>query len=1423
MRRVSIATLVLVVAPLFGCRSGNERGPEHDADDRRARELDRAATEVERDLANGNADGARAIRIALERDALAAIPLPDDAWLEPGVITWPADRASALRAVFERFGGSAIDGELPRLVEIYADLEPADVPDATALRERCERVAPGSGAHIAYLADDVEARRGEIVAVARADRTGVFGGERSVLIVGARGALVGSSLAAYRWDGSEFREVGALHRYGDDGDRHVVADASGLGGALPVLGDRVVGHSDRFQWEGTGRALRETIRASSRDRDARLGVVEGVVARLDGGLARLPRPPAIASPTEVVGRPVTAWRAGKPIAALVVRAVDGDQVVIGPADGTPGPASFAQGDFLSDRFHAERPIELCRTELEEQLRADTPAQRIEAARALGALGCAAAPSVPALVAALRTHPEDGSEAIVVALGRIGVATAVPALLDVASAGQGESAIDALARIGVRAALPLVAALEAESPPRRAAAARALGVIAQPLRPQPWDTNRRRAREWRALRPAALALASRLRDPDPLVRVECARALGTVVADPEPVPEALVAALLDPSPAVRSAVATVLLDYGDTGVLALVGALADARAELRCAAASALGGAGGPGRDRAGIALASALADEEPLVRCTAAHALADLQIDPATCEPLRRLAAKGSTCERAAARAALARFRVPRPPHPPASPPVLLGTATLRIDPTEGVRDADLHLRGAAFSPDGARLAALDSVGRIYVWDVSSGRRTDGWSVHARAEWFSRPIGWVGASHVFALARKDAVGVWGIGPDRLDRELPMAHAPELAVTAGSWMVAATEGGRVMRCDLGSTTAPRELELPGTEQLALSAGGERFAALVQRAGATWLEVRRTVEGDLVRRIGGAMRGPVALSPDGTHVAGLGTDGRLRVWALDTGRPTGPLAERVSVLAFSSATRLVALRGNALVAIDLEGEPAVRVVDPDAGPIGGLALSPDGSVAALYGGRAVRLVDLATGRERFPGHDQTVGAVAFSPDGRTLYTTCRRLNAWDASDTGHLRWRRSLCDTGWFESAVTHLAVAPSGREVAVGDGGGVTRWSVPDGALVERRRGAILDLRYGAGDELAVLERRREPADEPPAGGATVVEIVPTLASATRSADGRLVAAPGAPGSRTIRLLEVPSGRERMALDVPGGGIDQLAFSPDARLAVLTLGRVDVWDTRTGERIHRLALPEAPGGEYRRARAAFSPDGRLLAVATRSAAVVVWDVVSGTPISHWYGFRATSVGFAPHGDRLAMGGANTTAWVVRVSQAEPVMDLEAAWTALADADARVAEHALAACGRGGETVAVWLAARLLADPPLDPNVVVELAAEDPVARRAASDALCAAGPAGARALAAAAERGAPEVRWRAAAWLAFAESRENARRRRAIAALERIATPTALRALETLAGGTVPPSDLSRFAAAALARAHARSMDKARGR
>ncbi|MFF4369150.1 NACHT and WD repeat domain-containing protein [Streptomyces sp. NPDC001594] len=135
--------------------------------------------------------------------------------------------------------------------------------------------------------------------------------------------------------------------------------------------------------------------------------------------------------------------------------------------------------------------------------------------------------------------------------------------------------------------------------------------------------------------------------------------------------------------------------------------------------------------------------------------------------------------------------------------------------------------------------------------------------------------------------------------------------------------------------------------------------------------------------------------------------------------------------------------------------------------------------------------------------------------------------------------------------------------------------------------------------------------------------------------------------------------------EPVVLDVPGAWPRAVAWSPDgALLACATRdARLTVWDTAAWRRVAALRQPFPGGGPGGALGAlAFSPDGRRLASAGAGGELRLWDTASFTPAGS---LRAPAAGmlwsaaWSPDGDRIAAAGEDGAVRIWPAAGGEPV--------------------------------------------------------------------------------------------------------------------------------------------------------------------
>ena len=354
--------------------------------------------------------------------------------------------------------------------------------------------------------------------------------------------------------------------------------------------------------------------------------------------------------------------------------------------------------------------------------------------------------------------------------------------------------------------------------------------------------------------------------------------------------------------------------------------------------------------------------------------------------------------------------------------------------------------------------------------------------------------------------------------------------------------------------------------------------------------------------------------VAFSPDGTRVVTASDDQRIKIWDANSGRELGTLEEhrgKVTIVDFSPDGSRLASSGYDDMTIRIQDSMSgqtLAVLEGHQQPIVGTEFSPSGEqLMSVSIDGSVRRWDVSSGQEvsRF----ETSGAirsVAFRPDGKRI-VTCgdSTIVLWDATTGQELA--RQPHNAQWVYS----VSFSPDGSSIAAGAYDIVTLW---DAGLTQTlwtadaKAGWINDLKF--------------------------------------SPDGARLAA--ASGDRQVRVWDVRSGTEMMALVGHGNEVMEVAFSPDgARLASVGLdSTLKFWDVRTGQKLlsHHAHNSKVVG-------VAFSPDGARIASVGLDRSFRLWEAETGRTINRVNGVdgaagpAAHSVAFSPNGAYIAFVGDN----------------------------------------------------------------------------------------------------------------------------------------------------------------------------------
>src|SRR5262249_18464965 len=219
--------------------------------------------------------------------------------------------------------------------------------------------------------------------------------------------------------------------------------------------------------------------------------------------------------------------------------------------------------------------------------------------------------------------------------------------------------------------------------------------------------------------------------------------------------------------------------------------------------------------------------------------------------------------------------------------------------------------------------------------------------------------------------------------------------------------------------------------------------------------------------------------VGLSPDGSMMAGASrADKQVRLWDVRAKKELEPLpldpsrsrfaAGVTHAVAFSPDGKFLAVTGEAEVALyDLATHKQVQRLQGTGPNLHDLVFSQDGKRLVAGDDRAVALWDRKTGELCHNlGHGYAIDAVAFSPDGRTIFTGATYsddvVRSWDPL-TGKIkgRWRGQ-------KDGVEAIAYAPDGLLVASSSNDGTVRlWDAATGKEI-----GCLDARDGSVSAIA---------------------------------------------------------------------------------------------------------------------------------------------------------------------------------------------------------------------------------------------------------------------------------------------------------------------------------------------------------------
>jgi WD40 repeat protein len=543
------------------------------------------------------------------------------------------------------------------------------------------------------------------------------------------------------------------------------------------------------------------------------------------------------------------------------------------------------------------------------------------------------------------------------------------------------------------------------------------------------------------------------------------------------------------------------------------------------------------------------------------------------------------------------------------------------------------------FSPDGAFLAASDSIGTIRIYRVSTAQ------LHCLCQGHT--------SRVMAVR-------WSPDGTRL-------ASASMDRTVRLW---------------NAQTGVTDTLLTGHDNIVMSVSWHPTAPLLATSSDDYtVRVWNTETGNLHQIWQGHTDSvwSVDWSPDGTRLASASVDKTVRLWHLDM--------DKCQILrGHTDSLWAVEWCPDGQTLVSAGEDQTIRIWDAATGKtrcilnghqswIWALRVSPDGrQVASGSRDRTLRLWDLSTGQplKLLQGHIDGVSAICWHPQGHLLVSggTDQAIRLWD-SQSGHaLISFQGQVPTVWSLAwqPTRSLPSRSTAPVLASGHDGHVCLWEGDTGRLKHRLQGHQLRVWQVAwspegqqlascGDDGTIRLWKGETGQPLQVWSGHQGH---RIWSVDWHPNGTLLASGGADAA--IWLWDIVTGQCLKVWNAHQRDITTVQFSPDGQWLAAggDGGEVQLWAVATGE---PLAIWEGHGDRITRLR--FSPCGRLLASASEDRTIRLWQVPSGQcdRILRGHENRVWSVDFSPDGRTLASGSTDRTVrlWSVASGGCEAVLN------------------------------------------------------------------------------------------------------------------------------------------------------------------
>ncbi len=434
--------------------------------------------------------------------------------------------------------------------------------------------------------------------------------------------------------------------------------------------------------------------------------------------------------------------------------------------------------------------------------------------------------------------------------------------------------------------------------------------------------------------------------------------------------------------------------------------------------------------------------------------------------------------------------------------------------------------------------------------------------------------------------------------------------------------------------------------------------------------------------------------------GKHILAYDTtDGKIRMWEIAGGREVRSFdaGYRSAFTISPDGTALAVAVSDQIRVLEMATGKERRsnrfVLPSDA--INAIACSSDGkNILALCGKKKIDRVirwEAATGKKLGEWHLSEDQPIAFSPDTRLVASVAEKENVIRLWDTAGGKKVREWKTAAKVEGGSRCLRFSPDGRYLAAAEGDAMIRiYETANGKETQRWKGWTDDGTSDKSDRPAVNDLTFAPDGKTLASvysdwvlrlwdaktGRELRHFDNVDGRVAFTADSKIVAAVGA--DFRLRLWETATGRDLCPFADPGR-ITSVMFAPNARVLTYNSdrGRARILDARDGRPCKPIA--ELPG-EVR----AISPDSSRFLLLRRGGPLCLLDAATGKERVRFADTNEDDSfgGWSPDGRTLITNGGKWNDGRARV------------WDSATGKSGKKEWHAFTICSPDGRTIAEW---------------------------------------------------------------------------------------------------------------------------------